>query len=1016
MKVASRSYYKRFYWLAGFAVAVMTGVITGSLMLGDSVRGSLADRVGERLGHTETIVQSGTGFLSDSILKDKLLASAKGFLLVEGFVSAEGRMMPVTVWGGDEDTLGSNEALLNEELKKEVGLGAVILHLPSNSLVPATSPFISQNYTTQMRLHAKGVKDGKDGGNILLHNEQMRPLNLFVRREDLAEAMGLITEADKKGQDGNNLQLSVDSMRSIGPVNVILSTQQFTSDDFRKIWHPDLSGIQVHGNVVSSSRVFLPRNVTDSLHPKARYLAYFVNSLGNIPYSFVTATDQLEGDNAILSDYAARRMGVHIGDSVTMEYYVVKGLKRLETRSHRFVVSKIVSIRQMADSLLTASFPGLSNVDRCTDWDSDLPIDMSRITKADEDYWASYRQTPKAIVSLDAVGHDWEGEYGVATKVVTSPDRISRLTPESMGIIVVQPRAAALQAAQNGTDFASLFLSLGFFIILAAILLMQNPLMEMYLLRNDEIQLYTTLGFKRGDVFKRLYFEALPTILIATPIGLLLGFIYAALILWLMAGVWNGATHTDGFTIHAHLTTIFWAWLVSMLISLIVLWITVRKGLKQKLNTKKGGTKNKVLIIVMFSVTLLLIIVNFIVLHSMMLFIVCGLMWMICCSLIGQAFINREIDDTHQPLSIISHLKYYQRQNHLAFWTLAAGVFAVFAVGLNRPDANHFSAQATGGYQFFAESHVPIQYNLNDAASRRHLSLTDLASDTYFLQMAKHTEDEASCWNLNKVSAPSVLGMDTKDMAGFGIDATKFADHASLSVAIDDEALLWSMMKSVGDTLTYTSNDGREIKVIIAASYPTGVFHGNAIMPMEQFRSIWPGETGSKVVLVKTNEEIYEAQSSGLHTMSVPTLLSSALGDYGLTVSSTADRLRRFFEVTDAYLSIFMSLGGLGLLLGLASLLIIIRKNMAARHQEIELYKTLGFTTHSIVRMLRREQSVVPLYAILTGTTGSLISISANVRGVSPSIWFFAFVLLLLLIFTTMVIIQIIINNKTIQK
>ena len=99
MNAASRSYYRRFYRLAGLAVAVMTGVLTGSLVLGDSVRGSLTDRVDERLGNTETIVQTGTGFLSDSILRDELLTSAKGFLLEEGFVSAEGRMVPVTVWG-----------------------------------------------------------------------------------------------------------------------------------------------------------------------------------------------------------------------------------------------------------------------------------------------------------------------------------------------------------------------------------------------------------------------------------------------------------------------------------------------------------------------------------------------------------------------------------------------------------------------------------------------------------------------------------------------------------------------------------------------------------------------------------------------------------------------------------------------------------------------------------------------------------------------------------------------------
>ena len=88
-----RSYYKRFYWLAAVAIAVMTAVLAGSLILGDSVRGSLTARVSERLGSTETILQTGRGFLSDSILNDSLLAEAHGYLLAEGFLSLFGERM-----------------------------------------------------------------------------------------------------------------------------------------------------------------------------------------------------------------------------------------------------------------------------------------------------------------------------------------------------------------------------------------------------------------------------------------------------------------------------------------------------------------------------------------------------------------------------------------------------------------------------------------------------------------------------------------------------------------------------------------------------------------------------------------------------------------------------------------------------------------------------------------------------------------------------------------------------------
>ena len=120
--------------------------------------------------------------------------------------------------------------------------------------------------------------------------------------------------------------------------------------------------------------------------------------------------------------------------------------------------------------------------------------------------------------------------------------------------------------------------------------------------------------------------------------------------------------------------------------------------------------------------------------------------------------------------------------------------------------------------------------------------------------------------------------------------------------------------------------------------------------------------------------------------------------------------------MTDTYLSIFLSLGGLGLLLGLASLLIVVRKNLAARREEIRLYQTLGFPTEKIVSQLRREQLIVPLLAILTGALGSLVSISANVGGAGRTTWITAIVLFLLILFFTWIIIYKSINNKTIQQ
>lgn len=991
----SRSYYKKFFRLVAVAIAVMTAVLTGSLVLGDSVRGSLMERVSERLGNSETIIQTGTGFLSDSILNNEILSDAKGYLLSEGFISSEGKMIPVMVWGTDNDSLNYDEATINPQLSTQISnpssltSNPIILHLPSNNLVGSGSLFISQSHAAQLRLTVKGIKSPQDGGNILLHNEQVRPLNVFINRQQLAEALGVK-----------------------GKVNVILSPNNITSDAFHSIWRPHDSGLQhINDSIIGIDRVFLPHSVVETLNPSTRYLAYFVNSLGTIPYSFVTATDRLKGDETILTDYAARRMNAHVGDSVTMEYYVSQGgLKKLLTRSHRFRVSHIVPINefQKQADMITADFPGLSGVKRCTDWNSDLPIDMSRITKADEDYWTAYRQTPKALVSLDAVGKDWIGSYGVATKVMGDTARMKQLTPQSFGIAVVHPRVAALDAAQNGTDFGTLFLALGFFIIIAAILLMQNPLSEMYQLRRPEIQLLNALGFSKRQVFRRLFSEALPIVLVSAPIGVLLGYAYAAVILLLLAGPWSGVVHTDGFAIHANIMTVVLSFILSVILAFVVLALTVRGSQKSKGERQKAkGERQK-------------------------------------------AKGNLQLSTFSFQLSTF---KYYRRQHRLSFITLALGVLTVFAVGVNRPDFSHSSESATGGYQYYGESRIPLQYDLNTTAGRHHLHLDDLPSNLRFLQLPKHTEDEASCMNLNRVATPSVLGMSSEEMQSFGIDisevegvkykvdsvkwnckadelANKEESKCIIPIAVDSEALLWSMMKKVGDTLSYHASDGRKVNVVIVAEYPTGIFHGNAIMPIDCFRQLWPDEMGSRVILVKEESQMAKGEgqkaptsnpspsnlplSGGIEGVSQLSTLTTALSDYGFTLIPSVERLLHFFEVTDTYLRIFLSLGVLGLLLGLVSLIIVIRKNLVARSEEIRLYHALGFPTATIVRMFRCEQLIVPLLAILTGAVACLL-ISVLLPTFSFSLSTFLLWLLPIIVFTC-IIIYISITTKTIRQ
>ena len=325
----SRKYYRRFYRLVVFAVILMMAVLTGSLLLGDSVRGTLVQRVSERLGKTETIITSGTGFMSDNLTRHPLMAHAKGVLLVDGFVSVDDKLLPVYVWGTDTDMLPEGEVMVNEPLHKKLGNRQdMVLHLPVRNLVPSGSLFVTKSYATQMRVHVAGVKSVEEGGNLLLKNEQTLPLNVFINRQDLAEKMELE-----------------------GKINLVLSENVIKEEQLAACWTPELSGIHLTDSSLTSDAVFIPKGIVDG--SSTIYFSYFVNELihasDTIVYSFVTAVNEWQGEpldglDIILSDYAAERLHVHVGDSVSMSYFTAKHLKNLDTREKTLKVKRIVPL------------------------------------------------------------------------------------------------------------------------------------------------------------------------------------------------------------------------------------------------------------------------------------------------------------------------------------------------------------------------------------------------------------------------------------------------------------------------------------------------------------------------------------------------------------------------------------------------------------------------------------------------------------------------------------------------
>lgn len=1141
-------WHTRYYRLVAMAVTITVAIITGSLVVGDSVRTTLVRRVAERLGNTETILFSRNSFMAEEILQTPLFdGSARGILFVNGFIPHNGKLTPVFVWGTDDMSIQKGEVKINLPLAKELGriptgettrisnrsqkfgkIGRtptgetytqwlnplnpkvkmesgnlhtedIVLRLPATGLVPSGSLFVTENYTTSLRLSFGGIVDVREGGNISMKNEQTLPFNLFMNREELAEA--LETE---------------------GKINLVLSEKNISSEELEQFWNYGMSGLSfAQGDgftEIVSDRIFLQEEVTatvcrDNQSPN-RLFSYLANAIQrdsvSIPYSFVTAMDRfgdepLQKEDIILSDYAAKRLQAKMGDRVEITYFTSRDLKTLVTKTTVLRVKEIVPLsRFMEDETLSADFPGLSDVENCTDWDSDLPIDMNLITEEDEQYWELYKNTPKAIVAYEAVAHDWSNAYGNATAIRVA-DRIpdlSGLHAAQMGIQLVYPREAGLYAAKNGVDFASLFLALGFFIILSALLLMVIPLSEMFYQRRHETNLLQALGYTRKRIMGILWRESVPVVFVSSVIGVIAGLLYTFLLIWLLGNVWKGATHTEGFAVYPDILTILYGFIIGTGISLGLLRVVISRNSKKNAfflsiehhsspssyhansansphnsnsqyhpnssnNSHNPNTPyhpkssqsplipavhphnnnhfsvlhpqnpdhnphlptspraplfsfasffslaSLVSIATLFS--LAIIILNIFFLYSVTLFVISGAMlittaalwlyFLICGKGVGTkgAFRRKKM--------IWNRLYADRKQAMLSFFTLAMGVFIVFSVGLNRKGFAD-SAQirsGTGGYSLWCESSVPIYHTMSSEDGREKLSLTGLPSDTRIMQCLRLSADDASCLNLNKITTPTILGIETSALldSDFKLEQGLYSsDRASVFEAlkikngtvypalVDATVLTWSLGMNLGDTLYYKGGKGEEIAIQLVGTLSNSIFQGHILIDRRLFSEIWEETTGSEVFLLKVDENEKEETKQ---------LLSQALSEYGVHITTTNERLRQFNTVTDTYLTIFLTLGGLGLLLGIMGFVIVVRKNLATRLIEVNMYRTLGFTDSIIAQTLYRENLLVPLFAIVTGVIGSIVGVSTGI--IHAGIWVWLTSLVFTLFFVASVII-----------
>jgi hypothetical protein len=384
-----------------------------------------------------------------------------------------------------------------------------------------------------------------------------------------------------------------------------------------------------------------------------------------------------------------------------------------------------------------------------------------------------------------------------------------------------------------------------------------------------------------------------------------------------------------------------------------------------------------------------------------------GLLAFLYILLIRQARRSAFLKTTLPMLSFRNLIRRYRR-SLATISILACGIFSLIAVSANQQGLiqNPRNRQAgTGGFSLFAETAIPVLYDLNSPEGRQYFGLSDSAYDAVrFVQMHVREGDDASCLNLNRVHQPRILGIRPEELDSRGafsfaqlsseVDAehpwlmlnTRLDQYVIPAIA-DQTVIIWGFGKSIGDTLHFIDENGQKIRLWLIGGLANSIFQGNVLIADKFFLEHFPSISGSKLFLadVPENKEkiLFEQINRNFH-------------NYGIDPNTTANQLARFNVVQNTYLSIFLALGGLGLILGTVGLGIVVLRNVLERRGELAVLRAVGFSRPMLRQLIFTEHSLLLAGGFLVGTVAAFFAILPMWLTAQNEIPFF-FILLTLL-------------------
>jgi hypothetical protein len=729
----------------------------------------------------------------------------------------------------------------------------------------------------------------------------------------------------------------------------------------------------------------------------------------------------LKDDEAVIHAWLAETLGIGAGATLTLRWRRFEAGGRLVPESREFRVRAVIPMAEAAAlKRRMPRFPGLEGVDSCAAWDVGLPMDEEKLKDAaNEAYWQTWRETPKVILTHAAGTACFGTVFGDAMSLSVAADgaavraALKGLAPERLGFRVRPVWEEGAAAARGATDFRLLFSGMAFVLVAAALLLSALSLALALETRRSEIALFRALGWSRRRVTGVLSAEWGAPLAAGALAGGIGGAWLARMLVWGLGRFWRDAFAgaVPGFSFSWPMAALA-AGVSAGLAGLVLVRATwkIASGDWQTAKDIRGAARQPARSVlrgssvgIPLALAALGVMVwspdgaaangvffgaGFLLMLSLFLFFA-GVLSAVGRrrALVGGAF-----------AAGLAHVAASPRRSAPVVVLLAVGVFLTVGILSMKHDPAAGSERpwsGSGGFASLVTSAAPLD-------RERGLALAREASGARGVVPVRVREgDEAGCLNMNAPQSPRLLGLDARAMArarafepedagGVWTPLERMLPDGAVPALAADQAMLQYSLKAKagmadGAVLTYRGADGTPWRVRIVGALPvrSGILQGALLVDERFFARMFP-EEGYRLWLCDyapyVLREAADSGGRGRGGRRPPAVVRARHPAPGVTVETAGERLRLLGAVEGTYLDLFLVLGGLGMVLGVAGVALVMLRGVEERRGELALLNAVGLRRRAAVGLLAVEYGVLVAAGLAAGILPALAAIQPAAR------------------------------------